>query len=147
MSKIRVANEGDLAHLTRMAKSFLEESGQPYEFDRAKTKQSFDDALMRNDMLVLLSVEEGKPNGFLVGHVASPLFSHDVAAIEVAWWVRPSHRGQPSNLKMIKQYETWARDNGAKVIGLTYLPDIQNLTTLYGRMGYHRSESNFIKET
>ncbi len=143
---VRMARTQDLDQMVNMAYDFLLESGQPTTFSESKTRESLAVGLTVPEFFVIVSHEGDTITGMLVGFMGPSLFSLDPQAIEMCWYSSPQHRRGKDGLTMLNRYEEWAIRMGARVISLTYLDDVQDLTKLYERRGYRRSESNFIKE-
>lgn len=143
---VRMAKQQDLEQMTDLAFDFFMESGQPGEFSEVKTEVSLAAALHSPDYFVMVSEGGGRVSGMVVGFIGPTLFSDDLTAIEICWYMDKSFRNTKDALLLLKGYEKWATDKGATVVSLTYLDKVQDLTKLYERKGYTLSECGFTKE-
>ena len=57
---------------------------------------------------------DGKLAGALLGDVSQTYFGKDKVAINRNWYVRPEFRGSLAGIKLLKDFEKWAKEQGAK---------------------------------
>lgn len=103
------------------------------------------DFIMTHDNFVCL----GEPNkGALLGCL-TPMFWQPsvIVAKELGWWVEPEHRGVYS-IRLIKQFEEWARDRGATKVLMGYLNAInaEKMDKMYKKLKYNSFEVIVEKE-
>lgn len=84
-----------------------------------------------------------KTGGILLGAVSRSLLGPIIQSHEIAWWVDPEHRG--GSIDMLKMYEDWALEKGAKLIEVKSLNIFKEVENLYERMGYSPIETSWVK--
>jgi GNAT superfamily N-acetyltransferase len=60
----------------------------------------------------------GRCIGMLAGHIGAPWFSTVPIAKDLAWYVEPEHRGGMAAVRMIRAFESWAKEQGAGEVWL-----------------------------
>jgi len=143
---IRKATEEDQLDFLILAKKFLKESKYIFSFNQSKLLENYLLAINHDDFLILLAEENGEVVGMLAAGITSPMFSDDKVATELAWFIDKEHRGSSMSLRLIKEYEKWAKGNGCKYTSMMDLDQLNNLQRLYERQGYSLVEKTFIKE-
>lgn len=146
LSKVRKATKEDSLDFAVLAKQFLRESKYPFSVDMEKLMESFTAACDNESFCVFLLEEEGDIVGMLVGGLSSPLFSSDIVATELAWFVERQHRDGRGSLKLFNEYEKWAKEAGSKFITMVDIDTLQSLGSLYSRKGYTLTEKTYVKE-
>ena len=103
--------------------------------------------LIRNGIGVILGLfnESGEIQGALGAVIYPDMNNGDITAVENFWYMLPQCRGQ--GLKLLKEYEKWARRRGAKRLAMIHLLNLQpeKLGALYQRLGFEPIETNYIK--
>ena len=98
---------------------------------------------------MFLLYDEDTPVGLLAGVITEqhPLWHGIKIASELFWYVHPDHRGKNS-LKLVKDYETWAKENGCKYVTMAHFYNElgTKLSDLYSRLGYKEVEVSYLKE-
>lgn len=85
--------------------------------------------------------------GLLGGVKHTPAFSFNEIASEVIWYIKPEHRGSKLAIKMVKQFEEWANEQGAKYVSMVSQSNSDvDPSNLYERLGYKLSEKTYTKE-
>jgi GNAT superfamily N-acetyltransferase len=76
--------------------------------------------------------------GLFVGGVSPHWFSDELFASDMALYVTPSHRGSSAGVRLLKAYDKWATESGAKVINLGISTNVNQDRTqkLYHKLGY-----------
>ena len=69
-----------------------------------------------------------------------------LTASEFFWYVSKESRGKGGK-ELLKQFEKWATDAGAKRLIVAHLADVgaDRLSTLYDKMGYKAIETHYIR--
>lgn len=146
---LRLATENDVEAVIEMAKRFHDAS--PYsalEFSPTTSYELFK-AYLEGDktrLVIILSEQDGKPQGMIIGMAAKPLFSDDLMATEIAWWMNPEYRKTRDSLLLIQAYEDWTKRIGCKMTQVAMLDEVTNLEKFYTKRGFKRAEQSFIKE-
>lgn len=151
---LRIAEYEDIPDILRMCLSFKEAS--PYSFlttseDRIRnTIRSLIEG-DRTRQVVILAIEDGKTVGMVAGVAQEFLFSDEVVAGELVWWVDPEHRrGTTHGKDLHTAFEYWGKKIGARVSSMALLLKNDKLAdkveTLYKRNGYTLAERAFFKD-
>lgn len=149
---IRHATIEDIPKLVECGSRFLQYS--PYgRYDveySFESSQEFLEGILANDNGVIIVMDhDGVIAGGLVGLLNCAWFAPGVVtAHELAWWVDPEHRQGVEGIKLVKEFERWAKEKGAKFVTLTDLiiGEEYPVGKLIGRMGYKEIERAHIKE-
>ena len=147
--KIARAVERDILDLSILSKQFFKEAkknGYNLTFKQDKFAQSFLSIVNNPSYYYLIATKDGEAVGFFLGGIISPLFSDDVLAVEMFWWVTEEFRGQNVAIPMLKMFEAWAKQSGATQVNVSDLQNVKNLDNLYKRLGYIRSEVTYRKD-
>src|SRR5687768_5239939 len=110
MLHLKVATKEDYSDILPLVKEFhLESPFKGLYLHPDAVKKSFD-VIMANpkDYVIILLMFHDEAVGMIVGGVASPLFTEDRIATELAWYVLPEYRGTRKSLELFKAYEHWA---------------------------------------
>lgn len=88
--------------------------------------------------------------GLLAGIVTDQhfLWAGTKIASELFWYVHPDHRGSKKALKLILEYEAWARSKGCRYITMAHFSNLlgKKLARLYKKLEYVPIEVSYIKE-
>jgi hypothetical protein len=118
-------------------------------FDWAKTESQL---MLCNvsvpDRYFKLAVREGVLIGAMLGTIRRTFFCDELLAHDMGWWVPKSRRGQGAALKLLGDFEQWAREMGARkiMIGQSTEVNIQQTTKLYTHLGYRLIGFNTVKD-
>jgi GNAT superfamily N-acetyltransferase len=143
--EIREAVAEDELDILMMVKMFLRETDYPFKFDLNKTQENFEAVLSNPNATIFVADVDGELVGCLVCVVSQPLFSSDVVANELAWYISPDQRNGKAAFKLLKVYEDWAKDMGATSVVMSDT-STKDLTKLFSRKGYRNIERSYIKE-
>jgi GNAT superfamily N-acetyltransferase len=96
---------------------------------------------------VFLAVTTDESSEQVVGMIAllmvPHIFSGETFCDEVAWFVKPAHRGRAGVL-LLHEAERWAVQNHAKLVKMV-APEGTTVGDLYRRKGYQVIETAFVK--
>jgi hypothetical protein len=148
---IRIAEEKDTRDILRMSKLFYESS--PYSdyltFDKDFTLRSINE-ILSNKKEKSICLLAGEPAiGMIAATVTTTLFSPELVAAELVWWVDPEYRKSKEALELKKAYEYWASVVGCSVTSMSNLVDEtgSKLGILYKRWKYNKVEETYLKRT
>jgi GNAT superfamily N-acetyltransferase len=81
---------------------------------------------------------DGVMAGFMAGHVAETFLNNEKNAYDNGLFVAPEFRGKPIAVRLIKNFEVWAKAQGAKTIWLSQSVGQNKEKTLhfFERLGY-----------
>lgn len=126
---------------------FNQELGELVKFDAGKAINLIKAAAEKDSdfFLITLNTEETIV-GLLGGCVTTPPFSGTKIATEIIWYVRPEYRGSIKSLRMIKEFETWAKEQGAEHVAMVAQENSgSDPARVYERLGYKLAERTFTK--
>ena len=108
------------------------------DFDRKKMRLVFEQ-IKAGGFCGFVAEEKGKVIGLFVGLVCEHWFGKDLLASDLALYVIPKRRGSTAAMRLVRAYEKWAEDKGAKVISLGVSTDIRPERTgsMYERLGFN----------
>lgn len=146
---IRRATVEDYAEIFYMAVEFKIVS--PYADLPISDQRIIDclsEALQSDDYGVFIAEEGNESVGFVVGMLTKTLFSESKVAGELAWWVKPESRSSGIGIELLKAYEQWAKEAGAKLVSVSLLEndDLHIIDKIYTKAGYTPVERSYIKE-
>lgn len=143
---IRSAVEEDILDCLILFKQFHKESKLPYSWDAKKTQESIINSFPTDNYEIFVAEKDNELIGLLACLYGEPLFSSKRVSTEIAWYVNKEHRTTTAGFRLMKMYEEWALSKDVKYIGMTYLEDITDLSEIYEKKGYSKTETSYIKE-
>ena len=138
--------EEDLIDVLLIAREFSKEAPLTHKWDKDKTVEFLESALNSSNMEIFISESNGEVTGAIVGLFTHMFMSHKKVATELAWFVTKEARGKPSSIKLVKVFESWAKEMGADYTIMGDIKGISDLGSLYERMNYEAAETAYIKE-
>lgn len=138
---IRKANASDVVNIMGLCKALYEEAithNRLYELDDTCLLDMCNEFVSAKDKVIFVDVKNGEMTGVMFGQLTTPWVSNDLIAVDVILYVKPSYRGRAVSLNLIKNYEAWAKANGAKAIQLSVSSgvDQEKTLTIYSKLGY-----------
>jgi GNAT superfamily N-acetyltransferase len=94
--------------------------------------------IQRPNGFATCAVVDGQIVGFMAGYVGETFLNHEVNAYEQGLYVMPEHRGSTIAVRLVREFEAWARARGAKNIWLGQSVGQDQMQTLhfFERLGY-----------
>ena len=145
---VRLATTNDLDRLASMGTRFLSRTrySRFTTIDHDQARQAF--ATLIECGRVWVAEIDGVVHGFLAAILHPLWFSPGSrVALETAWWMDETHRGRPEGVRMLFEFEQWAREEGAKVCCMSdiVIEGDSAAERILGRLGYAVSERTFVK--
>ena len=136
----------EIPDIVAKGKAF-EEASRNVKVDVEHTTRTFQN-MVKNGTAVMLALfdDEGKRLGGLA-YIKSPdLYSGELMAIELYWFVHPGNRG--SGKLLLDAFEESAKKNGCVKAAMIHMVDSfpETLKTLYEKRGYKLIELHYTKE-
>ncbi|MAK37096.1 MAG: GNAT family N-acetyltransferase [Flavobacteriaceae bacterium] len=146
---IRVGDRDDIPSMIKLGKQLHEESPRFMGMDYSEDKLFDLGKVVAEQGGLFIAEHEGKIVGMLVGLVSEHFFGHDLMASDLTFYIDKEHRGGTLGVRLMRQFEAWAKCMGARVISLGISTEIDAKRTgeLYLRMGYRVTGEMFVKET
>jgi len=92
---------------------------------------------------VFLATVDDAVVGMIAVLMVPHIFSGETFCDEVAWFVKPAHRGR-AGILLLRAAEGWAVQNRAKLVKMV-APEGSTVWKLYRRMGYQIIETAYVK--
>lgn len=147
---IRRLTTWDIPQIINMSHKYHETvEHMPYEFDAVYVAACLNSYLNKPESGFFVAVEDGNIVGFLWGLATNVLpWTPTLSAIDVVFYVEKKHRGSRAAIKLIKAYESWAKELGCVEALLSTSSGINTERTLgfYERMGFHGTGTQTAKE-
>jgi len=148
MRQIRYATVADINSLIEMGKDFLSysEHGKSVEFDHDQIAQGL--CAVLDSGVIFIAEIDGQIIGGLVGCMSTLWFAPSTKiAVEMAWWIKPEHRGNKFSIKLLQEFERWGIKMGAKQIVMSDLVIDGDTPAgrLFEKLGYVLVERSHIK--
>tara|TARA_B100001013_G_C24510068_1_gene402645 strand:+ start:231 stop:752 length:522 start_codon:yes stop_codon:yes gene_type:complete len=142
--------DSDKELITNIGRKIFDESrlSQNRTYSPAAVHQLFDSWVQGAPFFCRIAEKGDEAIGAIVAMLEPCWFSGEKIAYDMFIYVAPEYRGRPTAMRLIKEYERWARANGALEICLGVLTGIHPAQTgsVYERLGYQKVGSNFVKE-
>lgn len=143
----RRATAADIPRLVEMGREFARVTGEsmPFVADAVAERMAF--YLSLDNCLVQVLDDDGQAVGAL-GAICFPhyLLAPSLMASEMFWWVDPAYRGVGSSLRLIEDYEAWAREKGCVKAAFSMFVAEPRMRTLLERRGFRLLEMAFAKD-
>lgn len=96
---------------------------------------------------ILVAERDSKLIGFHIGYIANPFWSMDRIGHDAMMYIDQDHRGGMTAMRLIKAFEDWAVQQGAKQIrpGISVGGPIDRVARLYHAAGYQTAGYSFVK--
>lgn len=138
---IKIATEADLEVLMKLARHFVKAS--PYtdlcDDDTIRTVITNLVNMDKHEAVILMYDEVA----FLAGIKTKFMFGTSSIASEICWWVEPDHRHQNIGMKLLKEFELWAKLAGCASVYMVSLDE--EVGKFYEKNGYVLQERNYMK--
>lgn len=143
---IHAATVEDLPSISAYAEEFYAQSKHLKAFDAATFEQSWKQFLLLGIGVILISIEDDHPTGWIGGISYPDVNSGKQTAIEMFWFVRPGSRG--SGVRLYREFEQWARLKGCDELRMVHLSDSMpdKLKRFYEAQGFDEVETHYAKE-
>lgn len=118
-----------------------------FPFDRQYVAEILRGLIGSPDGFVVVLDADGKQVGALIAAAHPGVTSPALQATELAWWVQPEHRGTWASVRMVREYERWARERGCRSLHLSNMHVLKgsSVERFYDRMGYRAIQTDFVK--
>jgi RimJ/RimL family protein N-acetyltransferase len=91
---------------------------------------------------------DGEVHGFMAAAVQPAWFKpSSCVALEIGWWMDEEHRGRPEGVRLLFEFERWAKEQGAQAICMSdiVLEGKSAAERILTRLGYRITERTFTK--
>jgi hypothetical protein len=110
----------------------------PVNWDKVASQLLAASSGQHPDRYFRIAVRGERVLGGLYGCVSPVFFADFLMAKDMGWWVRSESRGGIAALALLLDFEDWAREKGAKKIGMgqTGVHDIERTGRLFRHAGF-----------
>lgn len=139
---VRLAEKSDYEEIIKVG---LEFAGQTFAKDAGRTAIELMFDRCERDGLIFVAEDSGKICGVCGGFFADVALAGGMVFHEVAWYVKPEHRG--CGMLLLDAMETAVKESGAvAMIMVAYTNDSQRVVEIaYRRRGYKDLEHHWIR--
>lgn len=142
----RQATEADIPYLIMLAYVMHAESSfSSVPFDAEALALSIIQ-LLDDRQFVMLAETDGQIVGVMLGVAVPFVFSHAMMAQDVALFVHPEARGRLISVKLVKEFEKWAKERDCVQVRPAVSSGCEAACRLYGLLGYKPVGVSFVKE-
>lgn len=130
-----------------MGESFFKSCGLPGTFSFDAWLHNWTMILEKNFGVMWCFRSGDTVAGLLGGILAPDMNDGAMVATEAFWYVKPAYRNTVWSVKLLLNFEIWARDIGAKRIVMAHLLSSMpsQLCSYYERRGYKPVEISYVK--
>ena len=145
---VRLATTADLDAIAEMAATFMDCTR--YAAKLAPTVNDFRSsfAVILDQGRIWVAEVDGVVCGFLAGMVGPFWFlPTERYALEVAWWMDPAYRGRPEGVRLLFEFERWAKEHQVAAICMSdiVIKGESAAERILQRLGYSMTERTFVK--
>ena len=148
---IRACTEGMIPEVVAFLRKMHAESAahRDMSLNTGKLGQQLLAALQYSHLVFLrVAIRGDEIIGVFFGLLETPFFSNDIIARDLLWFVRKDKRGSVFGIRLLREFERWAKENGASkiMLGQSTGVRIDETRKLYERLGYEVVGVNTVKE-
>ncbi len=144
---IRTATPDDAEAIAHLGMSFIGRLATPVQHDFDELVEVARRLTLDPKAVVFLVDDDSRAVGMIIGVETSPWFSPQTRmAVELAWWVDETHRGQ--GIRLVKKLEAWAKERGIDRVAMSAIETVGREATagpIIERLGYTLAERSFFK--
>ena len=145
---VRLATADDLDVIAAMAARFFTRTRYAATLSPSLDEFRASFALILERGRIWVADIDGEVHGFLAS-AAQPVWfkPSSCVAIEIAWWMDEEHRGRPEGVRLLFEFERWAKEQGAQGICMSdiILEGGSAAERILTRLGYKVTERTFLK--
>ena len=139
---IRQALQTDKDKILELAERFFSDrlNDLGYYFDPVAAPKHFD--IMFDSTISLVYEKDDEILGCIFGIISANYFCRGKTCQEIAWFVKPEHRGV--GVKLLSKFEDMAKSNGCDSISMIALED-DRVNQFYLKNKYRPQQHTYIK--
>jgi GNAT superfamily N-acetyltransferase len=98
--------------------------------------------------ILILAEDDTDIHGIMAGWKLDSFFNDDACAKDMILYVRPEKRRGTTAIRMVREFEAWAKEAGARYIDISVTAGIENdkATKFYSALGYAPHGVCLVKE-
>jgi len=138
--EIRSLEWADIPSVVDLAKQMHAESAfSRFQFDDSKMAVQLTMPLTHPEsQFCHVAVKDKEVVGALFGYLTEFLFGPELIAMDYGWYVLPKARGTSARVRLLKNFQRWAKDHGAVEVCMGVSTNVQKDKTgkLFKKLGY-----------
>lgn len=109
------------------------------DYNRNKLREMVQFYIESPNHFANMKLQNGEVVGMLFGYVSEYYFGRDKIACDILWYVAPEHRGSTIGVRLLKEFEEWARLKGVKevCIGISTNVDTGKTGNMLERLNFN----------
>ena len=146
---IKYATLGNIFELEKIIEQAAQEGDyKNTNYNRERVLLALYNTIIDDNQCVITYSRDDKIVGIYIGYLTNWQFSDDLVAQDITWYVLPKFRKGRASIALIKEFEHWAHNKGAKSIcpGSMTGGNIDYVRKLYEKLGYTTIGFNFRKD-
>ena len=137
----------DLYNVCEGARSFFEEMKLPGTFKAAHFTTVWSTLMNLNIGTIFAAFKDGECIAGIGAIMFPDACTGDIIVTEAFWYVVPKHRKGTIALKLLNEFEAWAKKRNATRVRMGMLVNSPStVKELYTRRGYHPLETHYEKQ-
>lgn len=154
MSEVRRATAADTPALIELGRAMHAESPRYRDMPFSETRLQAlaarlhsSGTLLVEEAALFIAEADGKPVGMAIVFIDEPLLSDAKFATDLVVYLKPEHRGGRLFLKLVRAFEAWAIQQGARqiVLGVSTGVHSEQTVNAYRRLGYQPAGNTCTK--
>lgn len=145
---VRLATTADLDAVADMGAVFIARTRYAWFVNPTHDELRSTLTLLLEHGRIWVAEIDGVVCGFLAAVLQPVWFSpRNRVALETVWWMDPAHRGRPEGVRLLLEFERWAKAEGAQAICMSdiVLEGESAAERILARLGYQVTERTFVK--
>jgi N-acetylglutamate synthase-like GNAT family acetyltransferase len=143
---IRIANKFDLPQVKDLLRQFADES--PFDWCHNYDDMDYIDVMLFNIMAGQGAIFLADGKGFLMSMVMPNIWTSKVLMLhELAWYVKPEHRGGTTGHRLLKAYIEYGKEQKAagrvQAFSLSKMPSSPKMK--YDKYGFRQFDENWFQ--
>lgn len=134
-----------ISHIEDLLASFVNES----VYDKPVNVEGLKRTIESPTTFTVVVYDDVKPVAIFMGYLYNHPMFHAKFSADILLYVTPEHRGTPIAVRLIKMYESWARQNKVDYMTLgqsTGIGDSDRVRRFYEKLGFKTTGFNCLKE-
>lgn len=141
---VRTACSEDVPQVVELAQEMVKDT----PFSEVKKEKIEQIITIPRAISLVAETEDKKIVGFFCGLLDKQFFTDQIRAMDLALFVKEEYRGSSASIKLIRKFESWAKEKGATQVwlGQSVGHNIEQTKNFYERLGYKTMGVNTLKE-
>jgi len=143
---IRLAVDTDRKDMVILAKEFIKQGPEFFEFNREYLENTIDFCINNEDGLAVVYETNGVVAGMLLAMCSMhPMFGY-LHTTELCWYVKEGMRGSFSSVKLLKAFVEWSEFKKAEYMIVSSVRCVKDLESFYIKLGFTPAENTYFRK-